>query len=196
MPFEKFFQRTNGKKIEATSNQTQCPSRLNWLIRSITKIKYTINWRGTTHFHSENVNRPGCRNVSQCQQQSYSGLRSTGRSYSTYLWSVLSFDRINLFNMAILLSMESLCLCAIHVSMSQLNFFFFTSVKLLLNRFFFCTLAFSRRFLQAHECFCSRKRHVENELGESKGGGGDCYFCSSQSSSVIKSKMATTTIRT
>ena len=29
----------------------------------------------------------GCRNVSHCQQQSYSGLRSPGRSYSTYLWN-------------------------------------------------------------------------------------------------------------
>ena len=65
-----------------------------------------------------------------------------------------------------------------------------------------------RRFLQAHECFCSRKRHVEEEMGrESKGGGGgpfpsllsffrpstypeDCYLFSPQSSSVIKSKMA------
>ena len=105
----KVFSKNQREKIEATSNQTQCPSRLNWLIRSITRIKYTINWRGTNHFHSENDNRPGCRNVSHCQQQSYSGLRSTGRSYSTYLWSALSFDRINFFNMAILLSMESLC---------------------------------------------------------------------------------------
>ena len=29
----------------------------------------------------------GCRKVSHCQQQSYSGLHSPGKSYSTYLWS-------------------------------------------------------------------------------------------------------------
>ena len=66
---------------------------------------------------------------------------------------------------------------------------FFTSVKLLLNRFFFCTLACSAG-VQAHECCCLPKRHVEKELGESKGGGGDCYFYSPQSSSVILSKSA------
>ena len=32
-------------------------------------------------------NLADCRNVSHCQQQSYSGLRSPGRSCSTYLWN-------------------------------------------------------------------------------------------------------------
>ena len=42
----------------------------------------------TTHFDSEDDYRTGCRNVSQCQQQqSYSGLRSPGRSNSTYFWN-------------------------------------------------------------------------------------------------------------
>ena len=43
--------------------------------------------------------RTGCRNVSHCQQQqSYSGLRSPGlgRSYSTYLWFVLTISSQNL----------------------------------------------------------------------------------------------------
>ena len=41
--------------------------------------------RDTTHFDSEDDYRRGCRNVSHCQQQqSYSGLRSPGRSNSTY----------------------------------------------------------------------------------------------------------------
>ena len=31
--------------------------------------------------------RTGCRNVCYCQQQSYSGLRSPGRSNSTYFWN-------------------------------------------------------------------------------------------------------------
>ena len=69
-----------------------------------------------------------------------------------------------------------------------------------------------RRFLRARECFCSRKRHVETleerrTWGESKGEGRGLlfrprtypkgyYFYSPQSSSVIKSKMAATTIRT
>jgi len=48
----------------------------------------TINWRETTHFDSEDDYRTGCRNVSHCeQQQSYSGLRSPGRSNSTYFWN-------------------------------------------------------------------------------------------------------------
>ena len=48
----------------------------------------TINWRETTHFDSEDDYQTGCRNVSHCQQQqSYSGLRSPGRSKSTYFWN-------------------------------------------------------------------------------------------------------------
>ena len=47
-----------------------------------------INWRDTTHFDSEDDYRTDRRNVSHCQQQqSYSGLRSTGRSNSTYFWN-------------------------------------------------------------------------------------------------------------
>ena len=43
----------------------------------------TINWRDTTRFDSEDE---CCRNVSHCQhQQSYSGLRSPGRSNSTHI---------------------------------------------------------------------------------------------------------------
>ena len=38
-------------------------------------------------FDSEGDYGTGCRNASHCQQkQSYSGLRSRGQSYSTYLW--------------------------------------------------------------------------------------------------------------
>ena len=60
----------------------------NWPIRSITRVSNTINWLDTTHFDSEDDYRTGCRNVSHCQQQqSYSGLRSPGRSNSTYFWS-------------------------------------------------------------------------------------------------------------
>ena len=41
--------------------------------------------RDTTHFDSEDDYRTGCGKVSHCQQQqSYSGLRSPGRSNSTY----------------------------------------------------------------------------------------------------------------
>ena len=45
----------------------------------------TINLRDATHFDSEDDYRTGCRNVSHCQQQSYSGLRSSGRLCSAYL---------------------------------------------------------------------------------------------------------------
>ena len=39
----------------------------------------------SAHFESEDDYHTGCQNVSNCQQQqSYSGLRSPGRSYSTY----------------------------------------------------------------------------------------------------------------
>ena len=40
---------------------------------------------------SEDDYRTGCRNVSHCQQQSYSGLRSPGRSHSTYFSYILSY---------------------------------------------------------------------------------------------------------
>ena len=53
----------------------------------ITDTWDTINWRDTTHFDSEDDYRTGCRNVSHCQQLSYSGLRSPGRSNSTYFWN-------------------------------------------------------------------------------------------------------------
>ena len=45
-----------------------------------------------------------------------------------------------------------------------------------------------RRFLRAGKCFCSRKRHVETFRREEE------YFHSSQSSTVLKSKMAAITI--
>ena len=38
----------------------------------------------TTQFDSNDDYCTGCRNVSHCQQQSFSGLRSSGRSKSTY----------------------------------------------------------------------------------------------------------------
>ena len=48
-----------------------------------------INRRDTTYFDSEDDYRTDCRNVSHCQQQqSYSGLRSPGRSNSTYFQHV------------------------------------------------------------------------------------------------------------
>ena len=54
------------------------------VLRSLKKNKLT-KLRDTTHFDSEDDYRRGCRNVSHCQQQqSYSGLRSPGRSNSTY----------------------------------------------------------------------------------------------------------------
>ena len=40
-------------------------------------------------FDSEDDYRTYCRNVSHCQQQSYSGLRSPGRSISTYFYLLL-----------------------------------------------------------------------------------------------------------
>ena len=39
------------------------------------EFKNTINWHDTTHFDSEDDYRTGCRNISHCQQQSYSGLQ-------------------------------------------------------------------------------------------------------------------------
>ena len=47
-----------------------------------------MNWRNTTHSDSKDNYCTGCGNVTHYQQQkSYSGLRSPGRSYSTYLWN-------------------------------------------------------------------------------------------------------------
>ena len=51
-----------------------------------------------------------------------------------------------------------------------------------------------RRFLRARKCFCSRKRHVETFRGEEEMEW--VYFYSTQSSTVIKSKMVATTTRT
>ena len=63
-------------------------SRLDLPIMSITEFN-TISWRDTTHFDPEDDYRGGCRNVSHFQQQqSYSGPRSHGRSYSSYLWRI------------------------------------------------------------------------------------------------------------
>ena len=50
----------------------------------------------TTHFDSEDDKLTCCRNASHCQQQSYSGLRSPGRSCSTYLYRVA--PRLHLVN--------------------------------------------------------------------------------------------------
>ena len=54
---------------------------------TFTRIKFSNK---TNHWHwlltLKMTHRTGCRNVSHCQQQSYSGLRSPGRFYLTYLW--------------------------------------------------------------------------------------------------------------
>ena len=53
---------------------------------------YHVSWWYYTHFDSEDDYRTGRRNVSHCQrQQSYSGLRSPGRSNSTYFWHVCMY---------------------------------------------------------------------------------------------------------
>ena len=76
------------QKQPGLTDKRPITSRLNWPITSITIEFNTINWRETTHFDSEDDYRTGCRNLSHYQQQqSYSGLRSPGRSYSTYLWN-------------------------------------------------------------------------------------------------------------
>ena len=55
----------------------------------------SINWRDTTNFDSEDDYRTGCRNVSHCQQQqSYSALRSPGRSNSTSFCIVTVLESI------------------------------------------------------------------------------------------------------
>ena len=55
-----------------------------------------MTWRDTTHFDSEDYYRTGCQNVTHCQQQqSYSGLRSLGRSNSTYIYSFISLLLFN-----------------------------------------------------------------------------------------------------
>ena len=57
-------------------------------VGQLTNWLETINWRDTTHFDSEDDYSTGCRNVSHCQQQQfYSGIRSTGRLHSAYLWN-------------------------------------------------------------------------------------------------------------
>ena len=59
-------------------------SSLHTLIQ--TSVLMTINWRDTTHFDCDYDYHTGCRNINHCQQQqSYSGLHSTGHPYSTHL---------------------------------------------------------------------------------------------------------------
>ena len=53
---------------------------------------YRVNGSGTTHFDSEDDHRTDCRNVSHCQQQFYSGLHSSGRSYSTLYEMIPGFE--------------------------------------------------------------------------------------------------------
>ena len=60
---------------------------LRWSFFTFSQSLNTIICCDTTHFDSEDDYRTGCQNVSHCQQQqSYSGLRSPRRSYSTYVW--------------------------------------------------------------------------------------------------------------
>ena len=55
-----------------------------------------------THFDSEDDHHTGCRNVNHCQQQqSYSGLRSPGRSNSTYF---LNDSWVQTFHIIIIVS--------------------------------------------------------------------------------------------
>ena len=85
---------------------SRCPI-IRHCIKDIKKWKYEKNYQGkqdqkhwqkipqggkskqyTLHFDSEDDYRTGCRNVCHCQQQqSYSGLCSSRRSYSTYFWN-------------------------------------------------------------------------------------------------------------
>ena len=77
----------HSQKYHDLTDRRPITSRRNWAIRSITLVEFnTINWRDTTHFDSEDDYRTGCRNVCHCQQQVYSGLRSLGRSNSTYFY--------------------------------------------------------------------------------------------------------------
>ena len=83
----------NHSLIPSTQPRPQGFSLKKWVAHPFFKgkalgMRLTVNWRDTNHFDSEDDYRTGCRNVSHCQQQqSYSGLRSPGRSYSTYLWN-------------------------------------------------------------------------------------------------------------
>ena len=80
--------------------------KLNFCWRLFTHPKYqrlwsTLYYMVLTHFDSKDDYRTGCRNVSHCQQQqSYLGLRSPGRSNSTYIWidSWVQTFHILLFN--------------------------------------------------------------------------------------------------
>ena len=72
----------------------RCQGRTVWptvILFSVGLLLLTVTDVSTTCaviFDSEDDYRRGCRNVSHCQQQqSYSGLRSPGRSNSTYFWN-------------------------------------------------------------------------------------------------------------
>ena len=77
-----------------TYDKTKLTLLLNWPIRSIRVFKANltdvIHGRNNSqhcwaHFDPEDDYRTGCLIVSHCQQQSYSGPRSPGRTCSTYL---------------------------------------------------------------------------------------------------------------
>ena len=88
--------RTDGRSVNHVTTKRKEVDHNLWVWGSVPRARgargspsyNTINWRDTTNFDSEDDYRTGCRNISHCQQQhAYSGLRSTGRSNSTYFWN-------------------------------------------------------------------------------------------------------------
>ena len=71
----------------------KCESNTDEVLTSVLWINLVLNWSALgqaspiqTLYWGEHTDL-FCRNVSYCQLQSYSGLSSPGRSYSTYLWN-------------------------------------------------------------------------------------------------------------
>ena len=85
----------NGNNLCACHLQSQSVLyHVSWWYYTLVIDLNTIKWRDTNHLDSEDDYRSGCRNVSHYQQQqSYSGLRSPGRSNSTYFYNLMLLKR-------------------------------------------------------------------------------------------------------
>ena len=124
-------------------------------------MPYTINWRDTTHFDSEDDYRTGCRNVSHCQrQQSYSGLRSPGQSTSTYLKTILALQLCFLIceiRWKITTTKKPEDITQFYSFLSEYSLFFVCFFCLLFFYFYFCFI-FTFIFLFFFSWYCPEKR--------------------------------------
>ena len=91
--------RSKSNRLEYGKRKNRAISLSECLFQCSCRRLTIVTWRDTAHFDSEDDYRTGCRNVTHCQQQrSYSGLRSPGRSSTTYFWNDSWVQTFHSFN--------------------------------------------------------------------------------------------------